>query len=210
MRKRRGRSDARCNRCGVRETPGECDCSVLPLANALRTCVYAYFYFRKRRKLFFPRARVGPKPLGARGRFCESAHASAPHAHREIAFLHADAHRHGHQTWPRGRAATHARFSLKFSHARPLMETGTENQRRVMAPTGAVRRAAVEAAEYCLHAAACCDGAEGLIPRALVRHTENGIKRASGSSDGCNVLQHSWLTTHNLARERGRLMNVWY
>ena len=34
-------------------------------------------------------------------------------------------------------------------------------------------------------------------------------ERASGSSDGCNVLQHSWLTTHNhahnLARERGRL-----
>ena len=27
-------------------------------------------------------------------------------------------------------------------------------------------------------------------------------QRASGSDDECNVLQHSWLTTHYLARER--------
>ena len=26
-------------------------------------------------------------------------------------------------------------------------------------------------------------------------------QRASGSNDGCNVLQYSWLTTHSLARE---------
>ena len=50
----------------------------------------------------------------------ESAHASqvATHARREISFLQAAAHR---QTWPRGRAAAHARFP----HARPLMETTT-------------------------------------------------------------------------------------
>ena len=32
----------------------------------------------------------------------------APHASREIAFLHAAAHRHGRQTCPRGRVAAHA------------------------------------------------------------------------------------------------------
>ena len=73
------------------------------------------------------------------------------------------------------------------------------------------------AAEYCLHVEFArgsmlrrCRRGDGLIPRVLGRHTENGMKRASGSSDRCNVLQHSWLTTHKNLALVARLLTVWY
>ena len=77
-----------------------------------------------RRKLFF----LGPvghghAMAGAVGRYAAShpTRAARLEVQTYIALLHAAAHRSGHQTWPRGRAAAHARFP----HARPLMETTT-------------------------------------------------------------------------------------